>query len=128
VDVTLARRAQMISAVGRIVLGAAVFAAPEKVTQHWLGEENAHHPAVGDLARGLAMRDIALGVAVLQTINDPIGGPRIQAGVAAADAADAIGTILARRSLPTVGVLGTVLIAGGAAATGFYLSHVIAHS
>jgi hypothetical protein len=45
------RRATLLLAVGRIVLGAAVLAAPEKVTSRWLGADNAALPAVVDLAR-----------------------------------------------------------------------------
>jgi len=101
--------------------------APERVTARWLGEHNAALPVVGDLARGLAIRDIALGVAALQTIDDPVAGPRIQAAAAAADLVDAAATVLARRHLPAKGVLGTVVIAGAAAAAGFYFAHVLAH-
>ena len=122
-----ARRVAQLFAVGRIALGSAVLAAPESVTSHWLGEENAALPAVADLARGLAARDIALGIASLQTLGDPVAGPRIVAACAFADATDAFGTLLARDELPLVGVVGTVLVAGAAAVAGLYLGHVLAH-
>lgn len=122
------RRAAWLIATGRVALGAAVLAAPERVMSHWLGEDNARHGGVKDLGRGLAARDIGLGLAVLQTIDDPVVGPRIQVAVALADAADAISTLLERDSLPAVGVLGTVAIAGGSAIAGLYLAHRLAHA
>ncbi len=123
-----ARLAAGLLAAGRVLLGAAVMAAPEKVTGHWLGEENAASPIVGDLARGLAARDIALGVAALMTLEDKVVGPRIQVAAAGADAVDALATLIARDHLPRKGAVGTVIIAGGSAVAGLYLAHVIAHS
>ena len=105
-----------------------MLAAPERVMSHWLGEENARHGAVKDLGRGLAARDIGLGLAVLQTLDDPVVGPRVQVAVAFADAADALSTLLERDSLPPMGVLGTVAIAGGSAIAGLYLAHRLAHA
>jgi hypothetical protein len=121
------RRAVRLIAVGRAALGAAVLLAPEPVMSRWLGEENASHGAVKDLGRGLAARDLGLAVATLQTLDDPVIGPRVQAACAVADGVDAIATVLARRSLPLKGVIGTVAIAGGSAAVGFYLAHRLAH-
>jgi hypothetical protein len=121
------RRGVRLIAVGRAALGAAVLLAPEQVISRWLGAENARHGAVKDLGRGLAARDIGLAVATLQTLEDPVLGPRVQAVCAAADAVDALATLLERRSLPRTGVVGTVAIAGGAAVAGLYLAHRIAH-
>jgi hypothetical protein len=111
-----------------MALGAAVLAAPEQVVGRWLGEENAKHGAVQDLARGLAARDIGLGFATLQTLSDGVVGPRIQAACAVADAVDALATIAAREHLPRKGVIGTVAIAGASALAGFYCSHKLAHA
>jgi hypothetical protein len=116
------RRAAWLIAAGRVALGAAVLIAPRKTTSRWLGEENAAHPAVGDLARGLAARDIALGVAALSTLGDPRVGPRVQLGCALADGADVLGTVLARRHLPTVAAAATIAIAGCASAASVYLA------
>jgi hypothetical protein len=121
------RHGVMVIAAGRMAIGAAVLVAPEQVASHWLGEENAGKPAVIDLARGLAIRDMALSLATLQTLNDPVGGPRIQAACAAADLVDAIATIIARKHLPRGGAVATVAVAGGGALAGFYLSHKLAH-
>ena len=122
-----ARRAALLLALGRAALGAAVLAAPEAVTSHWLGAENASQGAVKALGRGLAARDIGLALASWQTIDDPVAGPRMQLACAFADGSDALGTLLARRSLPRLGAVGTVAIAGGAAVAGLYLARELAH-
>jgi hypothetical protein len=122
------RRAMWLSAAGRIALGTTILIAPERIVGHWLGEENAALPAVQDLARGLAARDVALGFATLQTLDDGVVGPRVQAAVAMADAVDTVATIIARKHLPRTGVIATVAIAAGAALAGFYCSHKLAHA
>jgi hypothetical protein len=122
------RRGAWLLAAGRVVLGASILAAPEKITAQWLGEENAKNPAVTDLARGLAARDVALGAAVLWTLEDAVIGPRLQAACAVADSVDTVATLLAREQLPRKGVLGTIVIAAGAALAGFYFSHKLAHA
>jgi hypothetical protein len=121
------RRAVRLIAVGRAALGTAVLLAPERVMSRWLGAENSRRGAVKALGRGLAARDVGLAVATLQTLDDPVIGPRVQAACAAADGVDALATLIERRSLPRTGVIGTAAIAGGAAVAGFYLSHRIAH-
>jgi len=113
-------------AAGRVALGVAVLVAPERVMSGWLGEGNARHGGVKDLGRGLAARDIALGLAVLQTLDDPVVGPRVLLAGAFADAADAVSTILERDSLPGPGALATVAVAGGAAVAGLYLAQRLA--
>jgi hypothetical protein len=122
------RRGALLLAAGRAALGVAVLIAPEQVTARWLGADNAKLPVVGDLARSLGVRDVALGFAALQTLDDPISGPRIQAACAVADTVDVLATVLARKALPRVGVVGTVAVAGAAAGAGFYFSHRLAHA
>jgi len=120
------RRGAMLLAAGRSALGVAVLAAPAEVTSRWLGQANAQLPVVGDLARSLGVRDVALGLATLQTLDDPVTGPRVQALCAMVDAVDVFATLLAREHLPRKGVLGTVAIATGAAAAGLYCAHRLA--
>lgn len=122
------RQGATMLAVGRAALGVAVLAAPERVTAGWLGSENASHPVVQDLARSLGARDVALAVATLRTLDDPVAGARVQGAAAAVDMIDAFATLLARRALPAKGVLGTVAIAGGAAAAGLYLARATAQA
>jgi hypothetical protein len=122
------RRGAWLLAAGRTALGVAVLAAPERITSHWLGEANARLPVVGDLARSLGARDLALGLATLQTIDDPVLGPRVQLLCALVDTADTLATVIARVGLPRKGVIGTVAIAGASAGAGFYFSHRLAHA
>jgi hypothetical protein len=117
----------LLLAAGRTALGMAVLAAPEAVIARWLGEDNARLGAVRGLGRGLAARDVALGFAALQTLDDPVLGPRVQAACAFADGVDAVATLLERDALPALGVVGTVAVAGGAAAAGLYFAHRLAH-
>jgi hypothetical protein len=122
------RRGALLLAAGRAALGAGILAAPGKITGHWLGEANAELPVVGDLARSLAIRDLALGLITLQTLDDPVVGPRVQFLCACADSVDALATIIARKHLPRTGVIGTVAIAGASAGVGFYFAHRLAHA
>jgi hypothetical protein len=122
------RRGAWLIAAGRAALGTAVLVAPERIMSHWLGAENARLGPVKDLGRGLAARDIAMGLAVLQTLDDPVVGPRIQLACALADGIDAIATVIERDSLPPIGVFGTAVIAGGTAVAGLYFSHRLAHA
>jgi hypothetical protein len=121
------RRAAWLIAAGRAALGAAVLAAPEAVMSRWLGPENASKGAVKALGRGLAARDIGLAVATIQTLDDPVVGPRVQLACALADGVDALATIIERDELPPVAAAGTVAIAGGAALAGLYLAQRLAH-
>jgi hypothetical protein len=122
------RRAAWLLAAGRVGLGVAVLGAPEEVTARWLGPKNSSKPVVIDLARSLGARDLALGLATLQTLDDAVVGPRIQALCAVVDGVDAVATLAARRDLPASGALGTIAVAGVASVVGFYLAHKLAHS
>ena len=115
-------------AASRLALGVAVLAAPERVAAEWLGKDHAGRPIVKDLARSLGARDVALGLATLQTLEDPVVGPRVQAACAVVDCVDALATFAARSTLPRRGVVGTVAIAGAAAVAGFYFAHKLAHA
>jgi hypothetical protein len=121
------RRAAWLLAAGRAAIGAAVMLAPEATMSRWLGADNARRGAVKTLGRGLAARDLGLAVATMQTLDDPVIGPRVQLACAFADGVDALATILEREELPAVAAAGTVAIAGGAALAGLYLSHRLAH-
>jgi hypothetical protein len=121
------RAAARLLAYARGAIGLAVLAAPQATVSRWLGPENARHGGVRDLGRGLAARDVGLAFASLQTLDDPVIGPRVLVACAAADAADAAASLIERRSLPRLAAFGTAAIAGGAAAAGLYLSHRLAH-
>jgi hypothetical protein len=123
----LARRGAWALAAGRVALGVAVLAAPEKVTSRWLGG-HAGAPVVRYLARSLGARDVALGMLVLWTLDDGELGPRAQAACAVVDSVDALATLAVRTELPPAGIAGVAVVAGGAAGAGFLFSHRLAHS
>ena len=123
-----ARRGAWLIAVGRAAIGAAVLVSPEAAMTRWLGAANASHGGVRDLGRGLAARDIGLALATLQTLDDPVIGPRLQLACAAADAADAVSTLLEREARPRVAAIGTVAVASGAAVAGAYFARQLSRA
>jgi hypothetical protein len=121
------RRAASLLAAGRAALGVAVLVAPEAVTSRWLGA-HASHPAVRYLARSLGARDLALGILALRTLDDPDIAPQVLAACALADSVDALATVAVRSQLPPAGAIGTVAVAGAAAAGGLYLARELANA
>jgi hypothetical protein len=121
------RRGAWLLAAGRAVLGASVLVAPEAVMSRWLGPENVRSGAARALGRGLAARDIGLALASVQTLDDPVIGPRVLVACAFADGVDALATLIERDSLPPVGAAGTVAVAGGAAVAGLYFARRLAN-
>ena len=120
------RRAAALLAAGRAALGVAVLVAPEAVTSRWLGA-HASHPTVRYLARSLGARDLALGILALRTLDDARIAPQVHVACAVADSVDALATVAARSELPTAGAIGTVAVAGAAAAAGLYLARELAN-
>jgi hypothetical protein len=121
------RRGAGALAAGRVVLGAAILAAPEGVTSRWLGG-HAGQPVVRYLARSLGARDLGLGILTLLTLDDQRIGPSVQAACAMADSVDAVATIAARSELPVAGAVGTVALAGAASVAGFYFAARLARA
>jgi hypothetical protein len=111
-------------AIGRAVFGAALLIVPEKVAKGWLGEY-AERPAVHALVRSIGVRDLVLGMIALHTVDHPDVGPRWLATCAVVDSVDLVATAAARSDLPKAGVAGTALVAGGAAAAGFYFARAL---
>jgi hypothetical protein len=117
-----ARRAAWLIGAGRAGLGLAIVVAPRQVTGRWLGRENVEQPLIARMAMMLGGRDLALGVASLQTLDDPIAGPRVFAACALVDTVDTVATILARRSIPRAGALAAMVVGGSTAAGCLYCS------
>jgi hypothetical protein len=108
-DATLTAR---VVAAGRIGFGAALIAAPERVTVRWLGRDSSR-AAVHVVTRGLGARDVALGIGVLIS-PQPQLAPWVAAAIVA-DTADLVATVAAGRSLPLTGrVMVGALACGGA--------------
>jgi len=110
-------------AIGRMAFGAAIVATPG-LTRSWLGAY-ANSQAVQSLARMLGARDFVLGMIALHTAEHPQVGPRWQATCASVDCVDLLATLAGRDDLPVAGVVGTVLVAGGSAAGGFYFAQAL---
>jgi hypothetical protein len=121
------RSAARALAAGRIAFGAALLLAPRLVARRWLGEL-AERPAVLALARSIGIRDLVMGMIALHTVDRPAVGPRWQATCAVVDTTDLLVTVAARADLPAAGVRNTSLVAGGAAAAGYYCSRALERS
>ncbi len=114
-------------AIGRAAFGAALLIVPERVAKGWLGDY-AERPAVHALIRSIGIRDLVLGMIAMHTLDHPEVGPRWQATCAVVDSVDLLATGAARKDLPAAGVAGTALVAGGAAAAGFYFARALKQS
>jgi hypothetical protein len=97
--------------VGRIVLGLSLAVAPRTTARGWIGAD-ADRPGTAVVARAHGIRDAVVGVVALQTVDDPLYGPRCQRLAGLCDAVDLGATLAARRSLPWTG---TVLVSAMAA-------------
>lgn len=104
-------------ALGRCGLGVAMFLAPGRMGRGWFGEA-ADHPATQLAVRGLAVRDLALGIGAAQALVREGDTTRWTHAGMLADTGDAAATLLARRHLSTASVVGVVALAGGATAAG----------
>jgi len=102
---------------GRVVLGAALLAAPSLVGRPWLGDVAAT-PGGRVALRALGARDALLGGIVLHLAGRPPAGGRALQAAAVADAVDFAATLAARRRLPPLGSAGVMALAGGAALAG----------
>jgi hypothetical protein len=115
VDATLAARAL---AIGRIALGLGLFLAPRRLSRAWLGRD-AEGGNVTAVVRGLAARDVAVGVGTLVALRGDAPAQDaerwIEAGIVG-DLGDAVGTLLAGKR-DRDGML-VLAIAGGAAMAG----------
>ncbi|HEY0345646.1 MAG TPA: hypothetical protein VGC59_13410 [Solirubrobacteraceae bacterium] len=98
--------------VGRIALGLSLLLAPRLSARAWIGADAAR-PGTATVARAHGVRDAVLGVIALQTIDDPLYGPRCQRLAGLCDAVDLGATVAARRSLPPTGALVGLLAAAG---------------
>jgi hypothetical protein len=105
----------------RIAIGAAAFLLPSATTRAWIGARAESYPT-NMILRGLAGRDIAIGVGILTALETgaPVRG-WLEAS-ALADAADAVGTITSWRSLPGLRRIAALAIEVGAAALGLQLA------
>jgi hypothetical protein len=105
----------------RIAFGLAGFLMPSAGTRVWIGQKAEPYPT-NMFLRGLAGRDIALGVGIITALETgaPVRG-WLEAS-ALADAADAVGTLTSWRRLPGFRRLGMLALEVGFAAVGLQLA------
>lgn len=101
-------------ALGRLVFGVALVAAPRTaVGQGWIGAE-AQRPAAGVLLRAVGARDIALAVGTLIALKQGSSLKPWVLGGAIADGTDFVATLTAGQGIPLQGRASVGAIAGGA--------------
>ncbi len=105
----------------RIAFGVAGFLFPNVAMRAWIGQRAEPYPT-NMLLRGLAGRDIAIGVGIVTAIETgaPVRG-WLEAG-ALADAADAAGTLTSWKSFPGFRRLGALALEVGATVVGLQLA------
>ncbi len=108
-------------ALGRVVLGAALTAAPRRTAAPWLGARAARRPATAVTAAAMGARDLGLGLGTVRAVGAGHGArPWVAAGVLA-DATDLVATLRARDHLPAGGVAMLAAMSGGSELLGAYL-------
>ena len=114
-----ARTAARLLALGRIGMGAALLAAPERITRTWLGADGGTAGA-SVMGNVIGVRDLALGLGQLR--GD--ARPWVLAGVAC-DLVDGVVTLRSREHLPAFGVAATAAMAFAGAAAGAWIHSAI---
>ena len=116
-----ARTLARLQALGRVVIGAALMAAPGRTGGGWIGRD-ARRPATQVTISAFGARDLALGLGTAYAAGQGYGaGPWLRAGILA-DAADLVVTLRARDHLPPLAVVGVGSLAAGSAVLGLWLS------
>ncbi len=105
-------------AVGRVLLGATMLVSPGRAGGRWLGPVTADRAAKAAI-RGLAARDLAIGVGTMQALSagTPVRGWAIAGGLG--DLTDAAATLVAIRRIGLKRAVPTIVIASTAAAVSF---------
>jgi hypothetical protein len=107
---------------GRVLVGAALIAAPGRVAGGWIGRDD---PPTHVLARCLGARDVVLGAGLVVAVAHDRDPALWLAGSVLADAADATSTLAAGDHIPRLGRLGTTALASGSALFGAWLARAI---
>jgi hypothetical protein len=104
----------------RVAVGTAALIAPGLLMKIWLGADS-KSPSVRAMGLAIAARDLGMGIGTLQALRTGDARTLLRCG-ALADAADAIGTIIALRSNPRDPRMVIALVAVGGAALGLWLA------
>jgi hypothetical protein len=102
----------------RLGIGAALVAAPKFAGGIWIGE-NAGGKGIDVFARAIGARDVVLGARTLAAVRSEQPARHFLKLGFAADAADAVATAMAFKSLSKSRSLTMPLIAGAVAAAGY---------
>lgn len=106
-------------ALGRVAFGAALVVAPRPATAVWTGQPPVDERALM-LARGLGVRDLALGLGCLSALRAD-DRSQLRAWFAASglsDATDGASTLAARATLPPARARAVTAVAAGSAVIG----------
>jgi hypothetical protein len=106
--------ARAVSA-GRLLIGAAMMAVPDRALAMWIGAAEASRPATKMVIRSFGFREVVLGGLGLHVAGRPGVGPRTLSTLAACDLVDLGVTAAARRDLPASSLPMMGGLAGGAA-------------
>ena len=111
-------------ALGRLTFGAGLMVAPAALAGAWVGGVADRREGQA-IAIGLGARDVALALGALRALGAGYGsGAWIRAGMLA-DAADLIGTLRARDSIPPPAAPVVSALAGGSLLLGAWLQSAV---
>lgn len=111
-------------AIGRVLIGVALVAAPGPAGRRWIGPD-ADRAGTEVILRGLGGRDVALGLGALAALEAGTPVRRwLEAGVLA-DLGDAAAMSVVGDDLPASTRLGTFGVAAGAAVLGVWLARTL---
>ena len=102
-------------AYARVLVGVTLTVAPRQGAQGWIGR-NADKAPAQVLSRALGVRDAAMGVGVLLSVDDVRALRPWLAACVAADAVDCAASLAARDELPRAGGLAVSVVAAASAA------------
>lgn len=114
------RQIATVHAGGRVVVGAALTAAPRAATAGWIGKDSDRAP-VTVVARALGVRDSVMGLGVLRALGDAEAAKPWVAACLVADAVDLGATLAARDQLPKQGAVAVSIVAAGSMLLGAWL-------
>jgi len=100
----------MSNAIGRIVVGTALVAAPALAARTWVGDQ-ADTPGAKVLARALGVRDLALGLGVVLAMKNDAPVRGWLEGAALADLVDFGATAAAGSGIPQASRAGVMAVA-----------------
>jgi hypothetical protein len=118
--------AARVVAAGRLAIGAAMVAAPERGMPQWIGAAESERPVTDMLTRSFGAREVLLGGLALHVADRPGIGPRLLRSLALCDATDLALTLARREALPGTAVPMMVALAGGAVVAQLWAAHELA--